>query len=72
MQQTSFMVDTGRHPRMGFEPHQPQYGVEEVNEFKDWMALRLEEAKSALTKVKDEYAQYYNQMLNTSTRAETW
>jgi transposase InsO family protein len=59
-QQTPFMVDTGRHPRMGFEPQQPRSGVESVNEFKDRMAIGLEEAKSALAKAKDEYTQYYN------------
>jgi hypothetical protein len=54
------MVDTGRHPRMGFEPQQPRSQVESVNEFKDRMAKGLEEAKAALTKAKEEYAQYYN------------
>jgi hypothetical protein len=32
-QQTPFMVDTGRHPRMGFEPQQPHSTLELVNEF---------------------------------------
>jgi hypothetical protein len=54
-QQTPFMVDTSRHPCMGFEPQQPRSHVESVNEFKDRMAWGLEEAK-----VKDEYALYYN------------
>jgi transposase InsO family protein len=60
-QQTPFMVDTGRHPHMGFEPQQPRSKLESVNEFADRMALGIEEAKSALTKAKDEYAMYYNQ-----------
>jgi transposase InsO family protein len=60
-QQTPFMVDTGRHPRMGFEPQQPCSKLESVNEFADRMALGIEEAKLALTKAKDEYAMYYNQ-----------
>jgi len=60
MQQTPFMVDTSQHPRMGFEPQQPQSHMELVNKFKDCMAWGLEEAKAALTKVKDEYALYYN------------
>jgi len=60
MQQTPFMVDTGRHPRMGFEPQQPRSHMESVNEFKDHMARGLEEAKAALTKAKDEYTLYYN------------
>jgi hypothetical protein len=59
-QQTPFMVDTGRHPRMGFEPQKPRSKLESVNEFADHMAQGLEEAKAALTKAKDEYAMYYN------------
>jgi hypothetical protein len=35
-------------------------GLESVNEFKDHMAWGLEEAKAALTKVKDRYVLYYN------------
>jgi hypothetical protein len=45
---------------MGFEPQQPCSKLESVNEFADHMALGIEEAKSALTKAKDEYAMYYN------------
>jgi hypothetical protein len=59
-QQTPFMVDMGRHPCMGFEPQQPRSKLESVNEFADHMAQGLEEAKAALTKVKDKYAMYYN------------
>jgi transposase InsO family protein len=59
-QQTPFMVDTGRHPRMGFEPQEPRSHVESVNEFADRMAHGLEEAKAALTKAKEEYTMYYN------------
>jgi hypothetical protein len=59
-QQTPFMVDTRRHPHMGFEPHQPRSELESVNEFAECMAQGLEEAKSAISKVKDEYAMYYN------------
>jgi hypothetical protein len=54
------MVDTGRHPHIGFEPQQPRSTLESVNEFAEHMALGIEEAKAALTKVKDEYAMYYN------------
>jgi hypothetical protein len=32
-QQTPFMVDTGRNPRMGFEPQQPRSTLESANEF---------------------------------------
>jgi hypothetical protein len=59
-QQTSFMLDTGRHPHMGFEPQQPCSNLESVNEFVEHMALGIEGAKAALTKAKDEYAMYYN------------
>ena len=59
-QQTPFLLDTGRHPRMGFEPHQPPSRFEAVNEFTDWMKDTLEKAKSALAKAKDDMAQYYN------------
>jgi hypothetical protein len=60
-QHTPFFVDTGRHPRMGFEPHQPPLKVEAVNEFADRMKSTLEEACTALTKSKDDMARYYNQ-----------
>jgi len=59
-QQTPFLLDTSRHPRMGFEPHQPPSCFEAVNEFMDWMKDTLEEAKSVLAKAKDDMAQYYN------------
>jgi hypothetical protein len=59
-QQTPFFLDSGQHPRMGFEPQQPSR-LESVNEFTDWMKLALEEAKSALAKAKDDMARYYNQ-----------
>jgi hypothetical protein len=59
-QQTPFMVDSGRHPRMGFEPQQPRSHVESANEFVERMAKGVEEAKAALTKAKEEYTQYYN------------
>jgi hypothetical protein len=59
-QQTPFMVDTGRHPCMDFESHRLRSKLESVNEFAERMAQGLEEAKSAIAKVKDEYAMYYN------------
>jgi hypothetical protein len=59
-QQTPFMVDAGRNPRMGFEPQQPRSTLESANEFTDHIALGNEEAKAALTKAKDEYTMYYN------------
>jgi hypothetical protein len=60
-QHTPFLLDTGRHPRMGFEPHQPPSKVEAVNEFTNRMKNTLEEAKSALAKAKDDMTRYYNQ-----------
>jgi hypothetical protein len=54
------MVNTGRHPHMGFEPQQPCSTLELANEFTEHMALGIEEAKVVLTKVKDEYTMYYN------------
>jgi hypothetical protein len=54
------MLDTGRNPCMGFEPHQPCSILELVNEFAECIALEIEEAKATLTKVKDEYTMYYN------------
>ena len=59
-QQTPFLLNTGRHPQMGFEPHQPLSRFEAVNEFTDRMKDTLEEAKSALAKAKDDMARYYN------------
>jgi hypothetical protein len=59
-QQTPFMVDTGRNPRMRCEPQQPPSTLKLANEFADRIALGIEEAKVALTKVKDEYTMYYN------------
>ena len=60
-QETPFVLDTGRHPRMGFEPRQHPSHLESVNEFKDRMANAIEEAKSALRRAKDDMARYYNQ-----------
>src|SRR3979490_735901 len=60
-QQTPFMLDTGRHPHMGFEPQEPESRTEMVNEFRNRMEESLEEAKSALAKAKDDMARYYNQ-----------
>lgn len=59
-QETPFMLDTGRHPRMGLEPHQPPSVLESVNAFKEQMKIGLDEAKAAIKKAKDKYACYYN------------
>jgi transposase InsO family protein len=59
-QQTPFLVNTGRHSHIGFEPQQPRSTLESVNKFAEHMGLGIEEAKAALTKAKDEYAMFYN------------
>jgi transposase InsO family protein len=60
-QHTPFLLDTGRHPRMGFEPRQHRSHLETVNEFTERMKSTLEEAKAALRKAKDDMARFYNQ-----------
>jgi len=59
-QNTPFMLDTGRHPWMGFEPH-ARVTMETANEFAGRMRESLEEAKAALAKAKDDMVRYYNQ-----------
>jgi hypothetical protein len=44
---------------MGFKLHEASK-VEVVNDFVTWMKGALEEARTALTKAKDNMAQYYN------------
>ena len=58
--QTPFMLDMGRHPHMGFEPHQNPLHMESVNEFKEQMEESLSEVKSALVKSKEDMEWYYN------------
>jgi hypothetical protein len=53
MQQSPFMVDTGRNPCMGFEPQEPRSTLESVNDLADHMAQGLDKAKAALTKAQD-------------------
>jgi transposase InsO family protein len=60
-QQTPFYLDSGRHPRMGFEPAQPASRLETVNEFTDRMHSALTEAKAALAKAQEDMTRYYNQ-----------
>ena len=59
-QNVPFLLDTGRLPRMGFEPGQLCSHLESVNEFKERMVDTLMEAKAALSKSKDEMAKYYD------------
>jgi transposase InsO family protein len=60
-QHQPFLLETGRLPRMGFEPDQPPSRTESVNEFTERMKTTLEEAKAALVKSKDDMTRYYNQ-----------
>jgi transposase InsO family protein len=58
--QSPFMLDTGMHPRMGFEPRQIPSKLETVNDFKARMSDALEEGKAALRKAKEDMAKYYD------------
>jgi len=60
MQQPLFLLDTGRIPRMGFEPSQAPSGLETVNEFTERMKSATEEAKSAIHKAQEDMTRYYN------------
>jgi hypothetical protein len=59
-QHSPFLLGTGHHLRMGFEPNEAPSHMETVNEFWHQMASTLEEAKLALAKAKNDMAQYYN------------
>jgi len=59
-QQPLFLLDTGRIPRMGFEPSQVPSGLETVNEFTERMKSATEEAKSAICKAQEDMMWYYN------------
>ena len=59
-QNIPFLLDTGRIPRMGFEPDQRRSNLESVNEFKEHMESALKEAKAALARSKDNMAKYYD------------
>jgi len=59
-QQPLFLLDTGRIPRMGFEPRQDPSSLEMVNEFTKRMESATEEAKSAICKAQEDMARYYN------------
>jgi hypothetical protein len=60
-QHSPFFLDMGRHPQMGFKPHQQLSKLEAVNGFTDWMKSTLDKARAALTKSKKDMARYYNQ-----------
>jgi len=59
-QQTPFLLNTGRLPRMGFEPQQNSSGLETVNEFTERMRTAIEEAKSTIRKAQDDMKRYYD------------
>jgi len=59
-QQPLFLLDTGRLPRMGFEPQQNPSSLETVNEFTDRMKTVIKEAKSMIHKAQDDMKRYYN------------
>jgi len=59
-QQPPFLLDTGRLPRMGFEPRQNPSGLETVNEFMERMRTTIDEAKSAIHKAQDDMKRYYD------------
>jgi hypothetical protein len=58
--ETPFMLDTGRHPRMGFEPRERLSKVEAANEFKERMAESLEETRAALNRAQEEMSRFYD------------
>jgi len=60
MQQPPFLLDTGRIPRMGFEPRQDPSSLETVNEFTKRIESATEEAKSAIRKAQKDMTRYYN------------
>jgi len=53
-QHLPFLLDTGRLPRMGFEPRQNPSGLETVNKFTERMRTAIEEAKSTIRKAQDD------------------
>ena len=67
-QNVPFLLDTGRIPRMGFEPDQQRSHMESVNEFKERMEDTLKEAKAALVKSKDNMAKYYDRKRTPARR----
>jgi len=60
IQQTLFLLNTGKLPRMGFEPRQNSSGLEMVNEFTERIRTAIEEAKSAIRKVQNDIKRYYD------------
>jgi len=59
-QQPPFLLDTGRIPRMDFEPSQVPSRLETVNKFTERMKSATKETKSAIRKAQKDIMQYYN------------
>ena len=60
MQASPFLLDTSRHPRMGFEPRPAPSARPDVNTFVSNMADAVQEARAAIDKAKQRQAMYYN------------
>lgn len=58
--QTPFMLNSGRHPRMGTEPLRTSK-VESVDNFVKRMQSARQEAEAALQRAADDMARFYNQ-----------
>jgi len=59
-QQPPFLLNTGRIPRMGFEPQQNHSDLETVNEFMERMRMAIKEVKSAICKAQEDMKRYYD------------
>jgi len=59
-QHPPFLLDTGRLPRMGFEPRRNASSLETVNEFTERIRTAIEEAKSTIRKAQDDMKRYYD------------
>jgi len=66
-QQPLFLLDTGRLPRMGFEPRQNPSGLETVNEFTERMRTAIDEAKSTICKAQNDIKRYYDCQVRNGT-----
>jgi len=68
-QQPPFLLDTGRLPRMGFEPRQNPSGLETVNEFTERMKTTIDKAKSTIRKAQDDMKRYYDRRKTPATKS---
>ena len=60
-QQTLFLLDTRRFPRMSFEPWQNSSSLETVNEFIERIKIAIEEVKFVICKAQNDMKRYYDQ-----------